>query len=216
MSPCTPYEQICAFTERLLSEKEQHTMGTHVTECAPCRRTLDQVAEVIEVIENDLDEHPIQTPRQLLDTTVAMIPASGREGQPTPEPWSAMDGLRKIVARWVPPVSPRLALARSVSVARPTNPTLYEAEDRQIALGIKRQQNGRWAILGTLLPEAPSGEVRLSPQDAPGDRAVSTAPDQRTSLDRTGFGFFEVARGAYVLHILFEQQVIEIGKVIAG
>ena len=202
MSHCIPYTRLLSFKEGLLPEKEKRAVQTHLDGCETCRRELDQIAEVI---EQNPDEELIRTPRRLLKSALSMIPVPEKQKNPNPKAFVAMEGLRKIVARWITPPPPQLALARSLSGVPPTKHHLYEAEGLEIAVGIKRQKNGQWAILGELFPETSSGEARLSLWDEIGSR--------KAPLQASQFGFYDVEEGKYVLQILYGNQVIEIGDV---
>ena len=205
MNRCIPYTRLLSFKEGLLPEKEKRAVQTHLDRCAHCRREFDQIAEVIEVIEQNPDAELVQTPKRLLKSTIAMIPVPEKQNKPDPRAFGAMEGLRKIVARWITPEPTQFALARSLSSAKPTRQHLYEAEGLEIALGIKRQKNGQWAILGELFPETPSGEAKLSFRDGIGSR--------KAPLEASRFGFYDVEEGKYVVQIRCGNQVIEIGDV---
>ena len=160
------------------------------------------------MIEQNPIEELVQTPKRLLKSALAMIPVPEKQKNPNPKAFVAMEGLRKIVARWITPESTQFALARSPIGANQTKHSLYEAEGVEIALGIKRRNNGRWGILGELFPETPSGDVRLFLRDGNGSR--------KTALEASRFGFYDVEEGEYVLQILCGDQVIEIEKVVAA
>ncbi len=208
MNRCIPYTRLLSFKEGLLPEKEKHAVQTHLDGCEACRRELDQIAEVVEVIGQNPIEELVQTPTRLLKSALSMIPVPEKQKSPAPKAFVSMEGLRKIVARWITPPPPQFALARSLSSAKPTRQHLYEAEGLEIALGIKRQKNGQWAILGQLFPETPSGEARLSFRDAIGSR--------KAPMDASQFGFYDVEEGKYVVQIRCGNQVIEIGDVVVS
>ncbi|RKY71680.1 MAG: hypothetical protein DRP97_01700 [Candidatus Latescibacterota bacterium] len=208
MNRCIPYTRLLSFKEGLLPEKEKLSIQTHLDGCARCRRELDQIAETIEIVEQNPDEELIRTPGRLLKSALAMIPVPEKQNKSASKPSGAMEGLRKIVARWITPPPPQFALARSLSSAKPTRQHLYEAEGLEIAVGIKRQKNGQWAILGELFPEAPSGEARLFLREGIGSR--------KAPLEASRFGFYDVEEGTYVVQILCGDQVIEIGDVKVG
>jgi hypothetical protein len=197
---------LLSFKEDLLPEKEKRAVQTHLDRCEGCRRELDQIERITEVVEQNPGEKLVQTPKPLLESALAMIPIPGQRENPAPKPSGAMEGLRKIVARWVTPESTQFALPRSLIGANQTKHSLYEAEGVEIALGIKRRNNGRWGILGELFPETPSGDAMLFLRDGNGSR--------KTSLEASQFGFYDVEEGEYVLQILYGNQLIEIGDVV--
>jgi hypothetical protein len=194
-----------SFKEGLLPEKEKHAVQTHLDGCEECRRELDQIAEVVEVIEQNPIEGLVQTPKRLLKSALSMIPIPEKQSNPAPRPFGAMEGLRNIVARWIIPETPQFALARSLNAANQTKHDLYEAEGLEIAVGIKRQKNGQWAILGELFPETPSGVAMLFLRNGTESR--------RAPLEASQFGFYDVEEGKYVVQIQCGNQVIEIGDV---
>lgn len=205
MNRCIPYDRLFSFKEGLLPAKEKHAVQTHLDGCAHCRRELDQIAQVVEVIEQNPIQERVQTPKRLLNSALAMIPIPEKQSNPAPRPSGTMEGLRKIMARWITPEPTHFALARSLSSAKPTKRHLYEAEDLEIALGIKRQKNGQWAILGELFPETSSGDAMLFLRDGTESR--------RAPLEASQFGFYDVEEGKYVVQIQYGNQVIEIGDV---
>jgi len=205
MSRCVPYDRILAFKEGLLPVRERRTVQAHIDGCARCRRELDRIEKTIELIEEHPDEELARTPKRLLKSALSMIPVPEKQKSPAPRPFGAIEGLRKIVARWITPELSQPAFARSLSVANRTKHGLYEAEGLEITLSIKRQKNRRWAILGELFPETPSGDVMLSLRDGTESRKVP--------LEASRFDFYDVGEGEYLLHILCGNEVIEIEDV---
>lgn len=208
MNRCIPYTRLLSFKEDLLPEKEKRAVQTHLDRCEGCRGKLDQIERMTEVVEQNPGGKLFQTPKPLLESALAMIPIPGQRENSVRKPSIALEGLRKIVARWVTPESTQFALARSLIGANQTKHSLYEAEGVEIALGIKRRSNGRWGILGELFPETPSGDAMLFLRDGNGSR--------KTALEASRFGFYDVEEGEYVLQILCGDQVIEIGEVVAA
>ena len=105
MKRCIAYTRLLSFKESLLPEKEKHVVQTHLDGREGGCRELDQLGNITEVIEQNPSEELIQTPKSLLESGLAMIPISGQRENPAPKPSGAMEGLRKIVARWVKPES---------------------------------------------------------------------------------------------------------------
>jgi len=213
MSRCVPYDRILAFKEGLLPVREQRAVQAHLDECVRCRRELDRIEKTIGLIKEHPGEELVRTPKRLLKSVLAMIPVSEKQKSSATKPFGAIESLRKIVARWITPEGSQLALARSLSVANRTKHHFYEAEGLEIILGIKRQKNGQWAILGELFPEIPSGDVMLSLQDGIGSRKACLERSRKVPLEASRFGFYDVKEGAYVLQIQCGKQVIEIEDV---
>ena len=210
MKRCIPYTRLPSLKESLLPEKKQQIVRSHLDGCAQCRRELDQIGNITEVIEQNPDEKLVQPTKPLLKSALAMIPISRQRKNPAAKPPGAMEGFRKIVAGWVTPESTQFAPARSLIAANQPKHNLYEAEGIEIALGIKRRNNGRWGILGELFPETPSGDAMLFLRDGDGNGS------RKTSLEASQFGFYDVEEGEYVLQILCGNQLIEIGEVVAA
>ena len=227
MSRCVPYNRLLLFKEGLLPVREQPAVQTHVDGCVRCRRELDRIGKMIELIEEHPGEELVRTPKRLLKSALTMIPVPEKQESPAPKPSAAMEGLRSIVARWITPSIPQPALARSPSMADTAKSDskrsfdLYEAKGFQIALSIKRQNSGRSAILGELFPEIPSGNVMLSlrggieTRKACLEHVLSEAEgrSRKVPLEASRFGFYDVQEGTYELHILCGDRVIEIADV---
>ena len=236
MRPCIPYDRLLLFREGLLPVRERSTVQAHIDGCVRCRRELGRIEKMIEWIEEHPGEEFVRTPKRLLKSALTMIPVPEQRESPAPKPFGAMEGLRKIVARWITPSISQSALARNLSLADRTGRDpkrrfgLYKAEGLEIALSIKRQKNGRWVLLGELFPETPSGDAMLSLRGGIGSsraclehvlslplseaKGEAEGRSRKVPLEASRFGFYDVEEGEYLVHILCGDQVIEIPDVV--